>query len=151
MSFQEKNIVVSLVNFILILVYFLFRLFQINQTGTFNETNIFRLWGIVIVLAIFVTVASIVITQLVSAIIHARKTGAEKPEINDFKDERDKLIDLRGTSLTYKITSLGSFIAMLTFTFGQPPLVMFTLIIFFGVSGQIVGDIARLVLYQRGF
>jgi hypothetical protein len=40
---------------------------------------------------------------------------------------------------------------MLTFALGQPPLVMFTLLIFFGVSAQIIGDILRLVLYRRGF
>lgn len=39
---------------------------------------------------------------------------------------------------------------MLTFVLGQPPLVMFALLIFFGVLAQVVGDIARLVLYQRG-
>jgi hypothetical protein len=40
---------------------------------------------------------------------------------------------------------------MLTFAFGQPPLVMFTLLIFFGVVAQIIGDISRLYLYRRGF
>jgi hypothetical protein len=40
---------------------------------------------------------------------------------------------------------------MLTFVLGQPPLVMFTLLIFFGVVAQILGDISRLVLYRRGF
>jgi hypothetical protein len=40
---------------------------------------------------------------------------------------------------------------MLTFVFGQPPLVMFSLLIFFGVLAQIVADIWRLSLYRRGF
>jgi hypothetical protein len=40
---------------------------------------------------------------------------------------------------------------MLTFALGQPPLVMFTLLIFFGVVAQIIGDISRLYLYRRGF
>jgi hypothetical protein len=40
---------------------------------------------------------------------------------------------------------------MLTFALGQPPLVMFTLLIFFGVLAQVVGDISRLILYRRGF
>jgi hypothetical protein len=40
---------------------------------------------------------------------------------------------------------------MLTFVLGQPPLVMFTLLIFFGVVAQIIGDGLRLYLYRRGF
>ena len=151
MSFQEKNITVSLVNFTLILGYFLLRLRQMAATETFTQTNVFRLWVIIIVAAIIVTIAATVLTHIVSAIIQAIKTGDKEPEIEDLADERDRLIDLCGTKVTYTVSSLGVFVAMLTFTFGQPPLVMFTLLIFFGVLAQIVGDASRLLLYRKGF
>ena len=151
MSFQEKNIIVSLVNFILILGYFLVRLFQLTQSESFTPTNIFRLWGTVIVLAIIVTIAATILTHIVSAIIQAIKTGEKEPDIEDFTDERDQLIDLRGTKITYTVSSTGVFLAMLTYVLGQPPLAMFTLLIFFGVVAQIVGDVTRLLLYRRGF
>lgn len=150
MSFQEKNITVSLVNFSLILVFYLIRLLQMIQNGSFNSTNVFRLWAIIIVAAIVVTIAATILTHLVSAIIQAIQTQAE-PVIEDIADERDKFIDLKGTKVTYFVSSIGSFLAMLTFAFGQPPLVMFTLLILFGVVAQIVGDIARLYFYRRGF
>jgi hypothetical protein len=151
MSFQEKNITVSLVSFSFILGFFLIRLLQMVQSGSFTSTNVFRLWGIVIVLAIAVTILATILTHIVSAIIQAIKSGGEEPEIKDIEDERDKLIDLRGTKATYFVSSIGAFLAMLTFVFGQPPLVMFTLLIFFGVVAQVIGDISRLVLYRRGF
>lgn len=151
MSFQEKNITVSLVSFILILGFYLLRLFQIIQGEGLNSTNIFRLWGIVVVLAIIFTVVATVLTHVASAIIQIIETGEENPEIDDLADERDKLIDLRGTKITYTVSSIGVFFAMLTFAFGQPPLVMFALLIFFGVVAQIIGDISRLILYRRGF
>ena len=150
MSFQEKNITVSLVNFILILGFYLIRLFQMIQGGDFNSTHVFRLWGIVIVAAIVVTIAATVLTHIVSAIIQKIKTK-EEPVIEDLADERDKFIDLKGTKITYFVSSIGSFLAMGTFALGQPPLIMFTLLIFFGVVAQIVGDIARLYFYRRGF
>jgi len=150
MSFQEKNITVSLVNFSLILVFYLIRLLQMIQNGSFNSTNVFRLWAIIIVAAIVVTIAATILTHLVSAIIQAIQTQAE-PVIEDIADERDKFIDLKGTKVTYFVSSIGSFLAMLTFAFGQPPLIMFTLLVFFGVVAQIVGDIARLSFYRRGF
>lgn len=121
------------------------------QGGNFNSTNVFRLWGIIIALAIVVTIFATILTHIVSAIVQAIKTGEENPKIEDFEDERDKFIDLRGTRVTYLVSSIGSFLSMLTFVLGQPPLVMFTLLIFFGVVAQIVGDVSRLYLYRRGF
>lgn len=151
MSFQEKNITVSLVNFSLILLFFVVRVAQLWLGGTFTATNVFWLWGVIIVLAIFVTIAATILTHIFSAIIEAIKSGGEEPEIEDKEDERDRLIDLRGTRVSYSISSGGAFLAMLTFVLGQPPLIMFTLLIFFGVISQIAGDYTRLRLYRRGF
>jgi hypothetical protein len=150
MSFQEKNIAVSLVNFTLILGFYLIRVFQMIQGESFNSTNVFRLWGITIALAIVVTILLTILTHIGSGIIYAIKTK-EEPNLEDIQDERDQLIDLRGTKVTYFVSSIGVFLSMLTFVFGQPPLVMFSLLIFFGLVAQIIGDISRLALYRRGF
>lgn len=150
MSFQQKNIAVSLANFTLILVFFVVRIFQLVQNENFTEAKVFQLWGIIIVLAVIVTILATILTHIVIAILESIRTGSKHPDIEDFQDERDKLIDLRGTKVTYTISSLGAFLAMLTFVFGQPPLVMFSLLIFFGLLAQIIGDSTRLVLYQRG-
>ena len=151
MSFQEKNFTASLVTFTLILGYYLIRLLQLVQSGNFNSTSVVRLWGFVIGFAIIGTILITIFTHIISAITQAIQTGKEDPKIEDTQDERDKLIDLRGTKVTYTVSSSGVFLAMLTFAFGQPPLVMFSLLIFFGIFAQIAGDISRLVLYRRGF
>jgi hypothetical protein len=151
MSFQQKNIAVSLVNFSLILGFYLIRMTQMLLSESFTSQNVFRVWIIIAIMAVVVTVIGTILTQIVSAIIEAVRTGNEDPNLEDVKDERDELIDLKGTRITYTMYSLGAFIAMLTFALGQPALVMFSLLIFFGVSAQIVGDITRLTLYQRGF
>lgn len=150
MSFKQKSIVVTLVNFSLILVFLLIRILQFSQNEDFTPTNIFRLWGITIGLAIIVSIVGIIMTQIASTVIETIASGEEEPEFDFFEDERDNLIDLRGTKITYTFSSIGSFIAMLTFVFGHPPLVMFTLLIVFGIVAQIAGDITRLVLYRRG-
>ena len=151
MSFQQKNVSVSLVNFTLILGFYLIRLFQMLQGGSFNAPSLFRLWAIVIGLAIVVTIVGTILTHILSAIIEAIKTGEEDPRIEDTEDERDQLIDLRGTKVTYIVSSLGVFLSMLTFALGHPPLVMFALLILSGIVAQIIGDISRLYLYRRGF
>jgi hypothetical protein len=151
MSFQEKNITVSLVSFLLILGIYLIRITQLVMSTNFTKENLFWLWGIVIVLAIVLTILGTILTHILSAIVQAVKTGDEEPEIDDVQDERDKLIDLKGTNVTYIAFSVGVFIAMLTFVIGQPALVMFSLLILAGILAQILGDSSRLYLYRRGF
>jgi hypothetical protein len=150
MSFQEKNITVSLSIFVIILGFYLIRVFQMVQNESFNSTNLFRLWGIIVVLAVIGTIVATIFTHIVGGIVHKVQTN-EDPHIEDIQDERDQIIDLKGTRVAYTFSSIGVALSMLTFVFGQPPLVMFTLLIFFGVLAQVVADIWRLTLYRRGF
>ena len=151
MAYQERNIIASLVSFSLILGYYLVRVIPMFRGGDPDSESLFWLWGTVIVLAIIFTIVTIIFAHILSAIVQAIQTGEEEPEIDDTEDERDKLIDLKGVNASYIVASIGVFLAMLTFVLGQSPLVMFALLIFFGLVAQIVGDIAKLVLYRRGF
>ena len=151
MSYQGKNITVSLISFTVILGFYSFRILQMIWFGSFNSTNVFRLWGIVIILSIVITIIATILTHIGSSIVQAVKTGEENPEVDDLEDERDKLIDLRGIKVTYIVFSMGIFLSMLTYVLGYSPLVMFSLLIFFGITGQISGDISRVVLYRKGF
>jgi len=150
MSFQEKNIAVSLSTFTVILGFYLIRVFQLVQSESFNSTNLFRLWGIIAILAVIGTILATIFTHIAGGIVHKVRTN-EDPHIEDIQDERDKIIDLKGTRVAYTLSSIGVALSMLTFVFGQPPLVMFSLLIFFGVLAQVVADIWRLTLYRRGF
>ena len=150
MSFQEKNISASLSTFTLILVFYLFRISQMVQAESFNSANLFRLWGIIAVLAVVGTILISIFAHIAGGIVHKIRTN-EDPQIEDIQDERDQLINLKGTRVAYTFSSLGVAASMLTFVFGQPPLVMFATLIFFGILAQIVSDIWRLNLYRKGF
>ena len=150
MSFQEKNITVSLSTFTVILGVYLIRVFQLVQSESFNSTNLFRLWGIIAILAVIGTILATIFTHIAGGIVHKVRTN-EDPHIEDIQDERDQIIDLKGTRVAYTFSSIGVALSMLTFVFGQPPLVMFSLLIFFGVLAQVIADIWRLTLYRRGF
>jgi hypothetical protein len=149
MSFKQKNVAATLVSFSLILVYFTVRILAMVRDGSFIAANVFRLWLVVIVAAVLVTIFSTILAHIVSAILEAIRTR-EEPEIEDVEDERDILIDLKGTRVANVASSMGVLLAMLTFVFNRPPLVMFTTLIFSGIVAQIIGDIARLTLYGRG-
>lgn len=151
MSFQEKNFTVTLFSFSLILVIYVIGIMRMLAGGGLQASSLFWLWGIVIVMAIFFTIISMILTHILTAIIEAIRQGTDDPQIEDIEDERDKLIDLRGTKVTYGVSSFGVFFAMLSYVISLDPLIMFALLILVGIVAQIVGDITRLALYRRGF
>jgi hypothetical protein len=150
MSYQEKNITVSLVSHILILGYYVVNLLQMYQGGGLNSTEVFSLCAIVIAATIIANIIGNILTHILLSIVHAIKTQTDKPE-RFIADERDKLIELKGVNVSYITFSVGVLLALLTYVFGQPPLVMFSLIIFFSITAEITGDISQIYLYRRGF
>ena len=150
MSYQEKNITGSLVSHLLIVSYYLVSLFQMQQAGGLVSTRVFSLWAIVIVATIIATILGSILTNILLSIVHAIKTRSEQVEKN-IEDERDNLIGLKGSKVSYIAFSIGVLIAMLTFAFGQPPLVMFSLLILSSILAEIIGDISQLYLYRKGF
>lgn len=150
MSMQQRNTVVSLVSFLLILGFLSFRVFQMVQTGTFIASNVFRMWGIVIVAAIAMTIAGMILTTIGASVVYVAKTNENPPEEDYLEDERDKLIALKGTRVSHTVYSIGVLIAMIIFVLNQVPLVLFTLLIVAGLVAQIVSDVYRLFRYRTG-
>ena len=150
MSYQEKNIAVSLVSHQLIVVYYLVNLFQMQQAGGLVSAKVFSLWAIVIVSSIIVNIIGNILTNILLSIVQAIKTGTEHVE-KFIEDERDKLIGLKGSKVSHIAFSIGVLIAMLSFAFGQPPLVMFSLLILSSIVAEIIGDVSQLYLYRKGF
>jgi hypothetical protein len=149
MSSREKHIVVTLACFSLLLGYYLVNWISMYQTVGLDQTTIFRLWGTVIIAGILVTILGTILTYIGSNVAYAIRTGKETGEPM-VEDERDKLIELKGEYASYIVFSIGVFIAMLSFVFGQPALMMFSLIVFFSLLAQVVGDIFQLVRYRKG-
>lgn len=150
MSYQEKNITVSLASYLLILGYFATGFYRMYQQEGLNSGRIFGLWVTVIIAGILVNILGSILTNIALSIVHAIRTRSETTE-PFIEDERDKLIGLKGTQASYITFALGVLIAMLTFVFNQPALVMFSLIIVFSFIAEIVGDLWQIRLYRRGF
>ena len=149
MSIRKIAISVSLVSTLLILGYYLVRLIPMFRQGDLISAEVFRLAAIVIIAMVVLNIAGNILTNIVINIVHAIQTQSEK-EVRLIEDERDKLIGLKGTQVTYVAFSLGVLAAMLTFVIGQPPLVMFCLVIFCSLLAEIIGDLAQFYFYSRG-
>ena len=149
MSYRENNIIVSLVSYLIVLGYYLVNWLQMYRTEGLNQDQIVRLWVIVIVATIVLNILGNILTNIVLSIAHAITTGKDE-EPRFVEDERDRLIELKGVKASYITFSIGVFLAMLSYVFDQPALIMFSLIILFSMLAEILGDILQLVLYRRG-
>jgi len=149
MSNRENTIIVSLVSTLIVLSFYLVRWLGMYQEVGLDSAQIFRLWAIVIVATILLNIFGNILANIAVNIAHAIRTNSSA-EVRMVEDERDKLIELKGIKVTYIAFSVGVLLAMLTFVFGQPPLIMFSLIIFFSLLGEIIGDLSQLFLYRRG-
>lgn len=147
MSYQEKNIIVSLFTTLLIFGFYAVNVFQMYQAESVNATDLYSLWATIIVLSIVVNIVASVLTQVIFSVIQILRTQEEEAFI---EDERDQLINLKGTRNSYAVAGVGIFIAMLTLVVGMSPLVMFNLLVFFLILAEIIGDLSRLYLYRRG-
>lgn len=149
MSNRKISISVSLVSTLLILGYYLVNLIPMFQQGDLNSEEVFRLAAIVIIASIALNIVGNILTIIVINIVHAIQTQSEK-EVRMLEDERDKLIGLKGTQVSYITFSLGVLASMLAFVVGQHALVMFSLIILFSLLAEIVGDLSQFYFESRG-
>ena len=148
MSYKEKSIVVALASHILILGYFSIKIYQFYQAGPLVPGLVFRMWGVIIVLMILINILGNILANIVSSAIQMVKTN----EVEGFvEDERDKTIELKGTRNAYVFNSICVGLSMLAFVLGQPPLLMFSLLILSGILAGIFEDISQLAMYRRGF
>jgi ABC-type amino acid transport system permease subunit len=149
MSYQEKNVTVALVSHLLILVYYLFNLLPIIQSGEWIASKLYALWLVVIGATILVTIIGSILTNIILSIFEAiRSQKYEDPRF--ITDERDHLIELKGIRIEYITYSIGVLLSIFVFIFGQPPLMMISLIFVFGILAEIAGDIAKITLYRQG-
>jgi len=149
MSYRKISISVSLVSTLLIMGYYLLNLIPMFQQGDLISERVFRLAAIVIIASIVLNIAGNILAHIVINIVHAIQTQSEK-EVRMIEDERDKLIGLKGTQVSYIVFSLGVLASMLTFVFGQPGLVMFSLIIIFSLLAEIIGNLSQFYFDNQG-
>jgi hypothetical protein len=150
MSYQEKNATIAMLSHLLIGGYYCVSLAQILKQGEWVSSSVFALWAVVIIAIILVNIFASVLIYIGLAILYAIRNKTDKPERHS-ADERDALIELKGTKAAYITLSIGVFLALIAFVLAQPPLAVFSLIVFFSIAAQVIGDMFQIYLYRRGF
>ena len=145
---REKQILVSLITSVVILaaysLYVYHRYIAVNP----EIINDFRFWGKAFLVLIPVSIVAQIVIHILYAIANKVVTDEDIPTISD---ERDKLIELRTIRISHWLFLAGFLLAMGSQAAGMQPWVMFITLILSGFVASIVGEIARIYYYRKGF
>ncbi len=104
--------------------------------------------------AVGVTIVSMIIGAIIMAIgtaIRAQITGEGSVKDIDRQDERDVGIDRRGELFGYYVSSVGVLAALVLAVLRQDQFWIANALYLFCLVGSVVGSVAKIVLYRRGF
>jgi hypothetical protein len=148
MSYHEKRAIVSMVSSVLITVFYSIFLYQRYLVVGSESVNDPRFWGAAFLVFILVSIVANIIITIIFTIIYRITTNEEEPS---FSDERDKLIELKGSRNALYVFSLGVVLSMVSLVFYMPLYLMFILITYSGLLSSLVDDTTQFYLYRRGF
>lgn len=149
LSYQEKNIIISLVSSIIVYAILSVLVWQRYQSGGINSAAIFQFWGRAVLLLIGVQIVLVIIGQIMLAIIHT--IAAKKEDIPTIEDERDKLINLKATRNTFMAFGVGFMLSMIGLAVGMTPVFMPIILLVGMMAAEIVGNLSKLYYYRRGY
>ena len=145
---KEKQILVSLISSPLILGSYSLYVYQKYVAGNPVVINDFKFWGKAILILIPVSIIAHIIIHIIFVAINKIATNEDVPTITD---ERDKLIELKGTRVSHWTYSLGFLLSMGSIAIGMQPYVMFILLMASFFVACCAGEITKIVLYRKGF
>lgn len=138
-SFQEKSIWVSLVATILIFGFYFIKAFNVFSSANTPNESLIGLFIAVIVLSI---VAQIVLQSVLAIAYRKEAEGSE--------DERDNIIELKATRISYFVLAIGVWFAGFSIFAIPSSLATANIILFFFLLAEIVGFSTQLFFYRRG-
>ena len=139
LSFKEKTIWTSLIITILVFSIYFIKVFSLLNEQNIDKTAIITLFIGVVVLMIIIEIVS----HIILAIVY-------KKDVNIEIDEREKLIDLKSTQISYYILIFGVFQSGISLMTTASPFIIANIILFFFILAEIVGDSIRLYYFKRG-
>ncbi len=139
MSFKEKSVLGSLILTVIVFSYYFIKVFRITETSVLD-----------IATGTFYFIGAVVLMVLLDIILHIVLTISNKHESNQINDERDTLIELKATRISYYVLVFGIFSVGISLIFSYNPLFLVNLILLFFVIAEIVGFSMQLYFYRKG-
>jgi hypothetical protein len=148
MYHKEKQILVSLITSILTIGIYSLYVYYNKIAGNPDIINDLKFWGGAFVFLIPIAIIAQIIIHIIMAIINKIITNED---IQSGSDERDRLIELKGTKISHGIFTFGFTLSMGSLAVGLPPYIMFVTIFITGFIACCAEEIAKICFYRKGF
>jgi hypothetical protein len=147
MSYQEKRSLASIFSLLLSTSLYGTYILQRYQAGGAEGPNALSFWAAAILILVPVQIVSVIIVQIVFAILDAIATREEAPMI---EDELDRLIDLKSTRNSSYVFGVGFLLSMGVVVIGMPPMAMFIMLAGSMIVAELIWELSHLYFYRVG-
>ena len=153
MSYKEKKSLTNIISSVLITTIYAIIMYQRYLDGGLDYSSVFKLWAVVILVFIPISIAAriiiMIIFNILESIVQAAK-GEELDNNTDMVDERDKLIQMKASAISMYIFSLGFIIALIIQLFDVSNHLFFIIMIIAGLITDVVSELLMIRYYRRG-
>lgn len=153
MSYQEKKSLTNIISSIIITGVYSIIIYQKYLNGSFDTSNIFRFWAIIILIFIPISIIARIIIMIIFHVMESVIQTAKGEEVDldmDITDERDKLIEMKAAKVSMMVFALGFVIALAVQLLEVSNHSFFIIMILSGFLSEIVSDTLSIIYYRKG-
>ncbi len=147
MGQKEKQVLVSLIASLIIIVFYSLWVFNRYIESNPEIINDLKFWGRSFIVLIPVAIIAQIVIHILFAIINKIVTDED---ISDKDDERDKLIELKSLRVSYWVFIIGFMSAMGAVALGMELWVMFVTLIVSGFLSDLISSVVKIWYYRKG-
>ena len=144
MSKEERASIIAIIINLLLNTYIIVRLVQLFKAGALAGEDGTMVWARAVVWAI---PAAIVLTIAFNILLMLTD---KQRSLNKVVDERDRIFQLRGMSVTLVVAALGYIGMLITLSTGWSAVAGLTMLYICFAAGDLLGNIVRLASYRIG-
>ncbi len=149
MSQHQKENLVSLISTLTASTFYIIYVFNRYFASEFTSGEELKYWASAILLIIPIRIAIQIIVYIGFKITEG--IFANGKIVDEVKDERDNLIELKGDRFSTNIFVFGFIFAMIGIVFFESSLsAMFAIILVSGYFGELFGIFAKIYFYKKG-
>lgn len=149
MSQHQKENIISLISLVTVSTVYILYIFQRFLNSTFTPQEELKYWASAILLIIAIRLVLQAVLFVIFKISEVIMSNGKISE--DVKDERDRIIEIKGDWISNVSFIIGFIFAMLAIVFYNITLsAMFAIIFVAGYIAELVGIFAKIYFYNRG-
>lgn len=148
MHSKEKQTLVTLISSTVIMIIYAIYVYQKQVIPDPEIINNLQFWGKSFLWFIPIAIVAMIVIHIIFTIINKIVTNED---LDDVQDERDKLIELKCIRISHRLFTMGFIMAFGSQALGMQTWVMMVIFILSGLVSSLVSEIAKFIMYRRGF